>query len=329
MSRQGEGRARTVENVLEFWNQEAREWGDSPQVTIRDHYFRLLEIEVVSKAIAGASRVLDIGCGTGFSTLYYAQVADQVIGADPAVQMLVHARRIIEDSAYRDEVMKRYGRDGNPLLRGNIRFEEADILWLPYAEGFFDAVVAERVLINLPTQSFQDDAARQVARVLRRGGTWALVEVTAQGHHRVDEVRRQFSLPPLEKYWHNLYVDEPHLEANLPAWGFAQAAKRSFDTYQFLTKVVHPWIIQPEEPSFLSDFNYAARVVSRDYPAYEDCARTRIDEFFGRVFLGTLSELAPAYVSRYQSRVAELVRKAPNFAGCSHQVLYLLRRMDG
>ena len=44
MSRQGQARVQTIENVKQFLNQEALEWGENPRVTIRDHYFRILEI---------------------------------------------------------------------------------------------------------------------------------------------------------------------------------------------------------------------------------------------------------------------------------------------
>ena len=91
MSRQGEKRTRTLANVKDFWNKEAQQWGENPRVTIRDHYFRLLEIDTVLPIIKGRDKILDIGCGTGFSSIFYAQVVNKIIGADYAELMVERA----------------------------------------------------------------------------------------------------------------------------------------------------------------------------------------------------------------------------------------------
>jgi hypothetical protein len=51
MSRQGEQREGTYENIREFWDVEAADIGRTPQVTIRDHYFRLHELQTLLTVI--------------------------------------------------------------------------------------------------------------------------------------------------------------------------------------------------------------------------------------------------------------------------------------
>ncbi len=327
MSRQGQTRARTKQNVIEFWNNEAREWGESPQVTIRDHYFRLLEIETISAIIRGRANVLDIGCGTGFSTLFYSQHVENIIGADGAKEMVAYAQRFLNDRDYFQTTMERFAANGIPQIRPNVRFELADILELPYPDATFDAVIAERVLINLPEQQLQDEAAREVARVVRPGGVWAVVEVTEQGHERVDELRSSFGLSILEKYWHNLYLDEGHFERIAQEAGFAVRRTGRFETYQFLTKVVHPLVIRPEEPRFLSEFNRAALIVSEQYATYESVARVGLERFLREIFPPVLRERAWEHLPRYQEKVSEVVASNPDFTGCSHQVLFILEKV--
>jgi ubiquinone/menaquinone biosynthesis C-methylase UbiE len=326
MSRQGKAQQRTPENVKDFWNKEAAEWGDNPQVTIRDHYFRLLELDTIRRLIRGRTNVLDIGCGTGFSTLFYSQEVDEIIGADYAQNMVAWARRFLDDPEYFRNIMQRYAPNGTPQLRGNIRFEQANILDLPYPSAAFDAAIAERVLINLPERDLQDRGVQQLARVLRRGGVCALAEVTEQGHQMVDRLRRIFGLPIIEKYWHNLYVDEDHFSIAARAIGFEIVDVRRFETFQFLTKIIHPLLVAPAEPQFLAGFNKAALQVSTDFPTYETVVSVGLKTFLQDKFRPRLERLDPEKTADFDRVVNTVIEVHPDFTGCSHQVLYVLER---
>jgi ubiquinone/menaquinone biosynthesis C-methylase UbiE len=316
-----------VENVRDFWNKEAKEWGDDPRVTIRDHYFRLLEIETVCNLIRGGHQALDIGCGSGFSSIYYAEVLDDLLAVDYAELMVDRARRFLHDPSYYNETMTRYAGNGRPVLRGNLRFEHGNLLAIDVPSGALDTVIAERVLINLPTQDLQDRAVGEVARVLCPGGLWTLVEVSNQGHQSVDSIRETFGLPRIEKYWHNLYIDEPHFNTVLQFSGFSIRKIHRFETYQFLTKVVHPVVVAPEEPQFLAGFNKAAWLVSRQFPAYEDVNRIGLERFLKKILRPILVEHDSAKADGYDQVIPRVLSANPNFTGCSHQVLFVLDRM--
>ncbi len=322
MSRQGIARERTTENVRDFWDREAAEWGANPQVTIRDHYFRLLELDTICQLIRGRTKVLDIGCGTGFSTLFYAEEVGEIIGADYAQNMVQWAQRFLHDGDYLRETMSKYA-PRPPRLRGNLRFEQANIVDLPYTAGSFDTVVAERVLINLPNRELQARAVTEVARVLQPGGLAVLVEVTEQGHAAVDRLRRMFGLSIIEKYWHNLYVDERHLENAAGPVGFSTREIRRFETFQFLTKVVHPLVVAPEEPKFLAGFNDAARKIGAALPTYRDVVKVGWEEFLRGRFRPQLALDDPEKLAGYDRVVETLLQQRPDFSGCSHQVLFV------
>jgi ubiquinone/menaquinone biosynthesis C-methylase UbiE len=326
MSRQGVAQQRTAENVKDFWNKEATEWGDNPQVTIRDHYFRLLELDTICELIRGRTKALDIGCGTGFSTLFYSQEVDQIIGADYAQNMVAWAQRFLDDPSYFQDTMQLYAPDGAPRLRGNIRFEQANIVDLPYPAASFDVVIAERVLINLPEQRLQDHAVEQLARVLRPGGLCALAEVTKQGHETVDQLRRTFGLPIIEKYWHNLYVDEDHFRVASKTAGFQITDIRRFETFHFLTKIMHPLIVAPAEPAFLAGFNRAAWQLSKEFPTYKSVAAVGLETFLKHKFRPYLDRLDPTKIAGFDRVANKVIEADPDFSGCSHQVLHVLDR---
>jgi SAM-dependent methyltransferase len=326
VTRQGRPQTRTLENVKSFWEKEAAEWGDSPQVTIRDHYFRLLEIDATCDLIKGRKQVLDIGCGSGFSTLFYAEHAADVVGVDYSPAMVACAQRFLTDADYFARVMRRFSPDGWPRPGQGIRFELGDVLDIAYPQEAFDALVAQRVLINLPSRDLQAEAIAEIARVLEPAGLWISVEATTQGHREVDDMRALFGLPGIEKYWHNVYIDEEWLVEIATASGFVIEDVRRFETYQFVTKVMHPLIAPSVELEFLSGFNNAARIASRRYPTYKSIAAIGLARFLGEELRALVRRLEPEKLRGYDEAVEEVLSVDPDFSRCSHQAMHVLRR---
>ncbi len=259
MSRQGQPRKRTCGNIQKFWESEAAEWGDSPQVTIRDHFFRNHELQTLLSVIPRCKRLLDVGCGTGFGTLVLSQRAEYALGVDYSDNMIQWALRARDDKEYRRHQMKRLKMP--PAVEGEadrgVDFVVADVLRLDLGSDDFEAITGQRLLINLPTHEDQMQALQELRRHCP-GESWLfLTEATLQGHKRTDEYRRQFGLPILEKYWHNNYVDESRYD-EWPENGWRIVRTLTFSTYMLLSKVIYPAAVGPENCEFLSGANEAA-----------------------------------------------------------------------
>jgi demethylmenaquinone methyltransferase / 2-methoxy-6-polyprenyl-1,4-benzoquinol methylase len=115
---------------------------------------RLLPILNRSDALA-----LDLCCGTGdlaFSLLR--PDGARIIGADFSHAMLVRARA-----------------KNSPTSAAPIRFFEADALTLPFASQSFDLVTTAFGFRNLANY---ESGLREIARVLKAGGTIAILEFT-------------------------------------------------------------------------------------------------------------------------------------------------------
>src|SRR2546425_3861650 len=132
VSRQGEPRERTRENIRAFWEAEATEIGSSPDVTIRDFCFRIHELHTVLPLVPRDARVLDAGCGTGFGTLVLSHRARYALGFDCAPSMVTWARRLRDDAAHRTRLSGLFSSlwslpDAGSL---NLEFRQADVLSL-------------------------------------------------------------------------------------------------------------------------------------------------------------------------------------------------------
>jgi demethylmenaquinone methyltransferase/2-methoxy-6-polyprenyl-1,4-benzoquinol methylase len=114
---------------------------------------------LVSRIPADASRVLDVATGTAAVARGLARAAPQrtVVGIDQSAEMLAAGRARVAAAGLDDRIALREGR------------AEA----LPFADGEFDAVTFTYLL------RYVDDPAatlRELARVLRPGGTMAMLE---------------------------------------------------------------------------------------------------------------------------------------------------------
>jgi 2-polyprenyl-6-hydroxyphenyl methylase/3-demethylubiquinone-9 3-methyltransferase len=95
------------------------------------------------------ARVLDVGCGAGFSANYLARAGFEVSGIDASPESLAVAAR-------HDETR-------------SVRYQLGDALWLPHANASFDAVCAMDFLEHV-----EDPGAviAECSRVLRPGGVF-------------------------------------------------------------------------------------------------------------------------------------------------------------
>ena len=101
-------------------------------------------------------RLLDVGCGPGTITtgLARAVAPGETVGIEVVPDVLVQAR----EHAASEGVT-------------TVRFEEASVYDLPYEDASFDVAHAHQVLQHLTRQ---EDAAREVLRVLKPGGLFAV-----------------------------------------------------------------------------------------------------------------------------------------------------------
>lgn len=106
----------------------------------------------------GRPRVLDVATGTGDLAFAMAKAgAAEVVGIDFSGEMIAAANRKAGT-----------GRD-------RVRFEVADAMDLPFADGEFDACTVSFGLRNMPDY---DAAIASMTRILKPGGTFICLEMT-------------------------------------------------------------------------------------------------------------------------------------------------------
>jgi SAM-dependent methyltransferase len=135
---------------LTFWE---RAWAP-----VKTPYTQMPDLPYLSDIVShlrkkGAKRILDLGCGSGWLSIYLARNGFQVTGLDIAEQALNLAKMWAEEEGH------------------DIQFDVGDIAKMPYPERSFDAVVANSIFEHLPFDLASSTLAR-LKDLLVPGGTF-------------------------------------------------------------------------------------------------------------------------------------------------------------
>lgn len=246
--------------VKSFWEEKAeQEDVSSERVTHKDIWQRWLEIRSISFYLNKKDRVLDVGCGNGYSTRIFNNLVNEIIGIDYSNAMITRARKETTEE--------------NPPARKKPTFLQCDVLDLsPSFAGYFDTVISERCLINLTNFDEQKRAIENIASVLKTGGLFIFVEGSAEGRLNLNTEREKFGLPKMPPVWHNVDFHEKETLKYLRK-SFILKDRRSFGLYDFLSRIVHPLMVAPKEPKYDARINEIAAKLSQDIQVFQNLSR--------------------------------------------------------
>ena len=255
-----------LEEIKAYYKQRATvdHYATSP-----DRHLREIEIEYIGRRLADGLRVLDIGCGNGYSTLCHAAKHNaHFVGGDFVPEMVQAAERL------RDSF----------TLKGRVDFQVADVTHIEHPDASFDAVISQRCLLNLPSRPAQWQAMSEIARVLKPGGRYLMLEGTLQGLRRLNQVRTQFALDEIpeadQKYnsFSNKF-DEPEMLAKANEYFTAFEGVQRFGMYYLISRVIHPLLAAPAAPRYDAPINEIARQLCSHFPNFEDMGHVALFTF--------------------------------------------------
>lgn len=173
-----------------------------------------------------APLIADVGCGNGVTLAMLAE-------AYPELKLV----GIEKSDDLRALAQSRFAAGGKVEVIGG------DLRDPAFAAGRrFDAVVCQRVIINLLDPADQRNALDNIVGSVAEGGALLFIEAFTAGLANQNRARAEFTLPPLAPAKHNLYLEEDFfLRSNLVPY---QAADWSWpvnflSTHYYVTRVFH------------------------------------------------------------------------------------------
>ena len=139
-------------NYKSFYTKEANTYHSSRYDTLYGRIFRALHQETIGALIDQArpeGRVLEVACGTGYTTAYLADMGLDVVATDLTPAMMQKAR----------ETCKNH----------KVEFIETNALSLPFPENTFDFVISTRFMHLFPKET-QLQLLSEISRVTSSGG---------------------------------------------------------------------------------------------------------------------------------------------------------------
>jgi SAM-dependent methyltransferase len=226
------------------WNDRAASVADDIEVNLMDIFQREIEYDYVCRYLRPDMRVLEVGCGNGFSTVRFRELAAHVDAFDFAEQMIDRARTSFGEK--------------------NNRFIHDNLLEPKHLEGPYDTTICVRVLINLKDFAQQQLGVRNLAELTKPGGMLILAEGFTNGFDSLNELRAQVGLPAIQPAAINCYSA---LEDLMPTIDESFEVEDTFHlgAYDYLTRVLYPLVVGPENAKHNTNFSERCSELARAF----------------------------------------------------------------
>lgn len=248
-------------NIRKFWDEQAKQYGDSSLATSPDTIAFNLELEELKKNIFNGCKVLDIGCGNGIKGIRLAEYFDiDYTGIDFSEEMVKKANanlKINENS-----------------LKGQVKFVQGDVLHLKESvQDSYDIVITSRCLINLVSIEDQVRAISNIYEVLKGKGIYLMIENSLQSLNNLNAVRETFGLEGINVRWHNVYIDEDQLFPKIESFFSIKDIIPFASTYYLISRTLNVHLTpEGEAIDYLSKLN----MLSAKLPILGDYAPVKL-----------------------------------------------------
>lgn len=217
----------TESEIRHYWHNQAVTFAGDHRASWSDLHAINLEIAEISKRLCDGTRVIDIGCANGFSTLHYAsRFGINIKGVDYIPEMIAAANEQLAAQL--------------ASIKGKASFEVGDIKALREPDSTYDTAIITRVIINLPERERQAAAIRESARIVKPGGKLLISEATREGLLRLNSFRSEWGLQPIPEPPFNNYIDEKLVNAAAPDLLELEEISNFTSTYFVGTRVFKP-----------------------------------------------------------------------------------------
>lgn len=232
----------TRDDILKLYKEQASCHGAEGTSTIQDMRTRELELSALLRHLKDGMRVLEIGCGNG----YTGEMIVRLYALD------LHAFDFSQDMI---DIAKKRDLSG---IRGKLSFTCDDVLELK-ADGQYDVVMSERCIQNLISWDDQKKALGNIVSWMKPGGAYVMLESFWTGLNNLNEAREEVGLEPIAESWHNHFFVEDDVMALMDSLGCECVEQDKFlSGYYFGSRVLMPKLLpdpsKAKSSSRLNDF---------------------------------------------------------------------------
>ena len=240
--------------IREHYSLVAAAEGESSSSTMADKFVRDFETRIIldflSAAVANPAnklsrpegvieppKVIDVGCGNGFTleTIKKRMPALDCVGVE-------------YNDALRAIASKRA-----PVIPGDIR----DLSTIKLEHEMADAIICQRVIINLLDPKDQLLALKNIIALAKPGASLLFIETFQRGLDNLNSARAEFSLSPIPPAVHNLPLAERFFESPYLKADYSSVAKiNALSTHFFVSRVLHEIALKATDSAFVRNSHF-------------------------------------------------------------------------
>jgi len=229
----------TYEDIREFWADAGKKELDDNGLkpTARDPYLQELIEKSIMKYLNSYDNVLDIGCGEGSSTKFFASKVKKIVGIDYTESLIEQAKK--------------------NNVANNATYLHENVLTLETIEDdFFDVSINIRCLINLPEEEMQFKGIENIFKKIKSGGLCIFNEGTINEFENLNVYRTRNKLTPMVLAKYNKLFPNAKLEEFFQEHGYIIDVITLGD-YIYGSRIVHPMIVGENNIKHDSEINYS------------------------------------------------------------------------
>ncbi len=227
-----------------FWDNYAKRYGRDSFGAHSDKHIVELENRFIISRLDDVkpTSLLDIGCGNGKRTLLFSKyVKSHVLGIDYAPEMIKESNLLLSRQ--------------NKRIQNKVSFEVSNVHKI--SEKSFDAIVSCRCFINQPSTKMQVRLFEVLHNLLNRRGSLIIAEESMNGIRLLNSLRRKYGLQPIKIRWYNLPIYESKVFPAIRNLFDIKTTQR-LGIYHYISRVIHPALVYPQEPQPSAKINYIA-----------------------------------------------------------------------
>jgi ubiquinone/menaquinone biosynthesis C-methylase UbiE len=194
-----------LEEIRSHWKDWAGKYGKELRATTKTSTLKTIEVDALARAIRSIEiekgselTILEMGCGNGQNCLSLSRLFPQAsfTGVDFISEMVDAANSLKKDNGVSD---------------AQLTFREGNVLNLDFPQPSFDIIFTDRCLINLNTDSLQQQAIKSLSDSLKDGGYLLMIENSQQTYDDQNKARELVGLAPRTPAEFNHFFNEDTL----------------------------------------------------------------------------------------------------------------------
>lgn len=223
--------------IKKYWDNQVKLHGINANVSTQDIWMRQIEIKYITNfldSIDGSKKVLDIGCGNGFSIIQYKKKVPRhkYTGGDYSINMINAAKELRYKSNFTEN---------------DINFEIMDVMNLSNINKKYDIIISDRCLINLQNALNRKKALEEIAKCLNVSGKYLMIENFIEGQNELNKLRQHVGLDKILIKWHNSFFTKEELLNSIKHIFHIEHNENISSPYYLITRVIYSKICELKE----------------------------------------------------------------------------------